>query len=210
MQPVDHFLQQVATDLGDARSGVEVGKMSLRKTEITVKAVDQNFERVLQRVEIALAGWIVHGGAHVRLRFEPECAQISQEMSKDLKSIGHRKTIELQHDRGIKRGHIAMPDIARDAGEEDRGITAFKCPGHRHLRNGMAPSEVFAQKERVNTCRITAHDRVLIIVRKNLRLDEITGAEQFRHRTCLAHGAESTLAEPFVVLEVSALQFLAG
>ena len=46
------FLQKIAADLRDARRRVEIGKVSLRETEIAVEAVDQNLEGVLQRVEI--------------------------------------------------------------------------------------------------------------------------------------------------------------
>ena len=54
VQPIDHLLQKIAPDLGDARGGVEIGEVSLRETEVAVEAVDQNLEGVLQRVEIAL------------------------------------------------------------------------------------------------------------------------------------------------------------
>ena len=54
VQPLDHLLQQVAADLGDARGGIEIGEVSLRETEVAVEAVDQNLEGVLQRVEMLL------------------------------------------------------------------------------------------------------------------------------------------------------------
>ena len=48
------FFNKIAADLGDARGGIEIGEMSLSETEIAVEAVDQNFERVLQRLEMML------------------------------------------------------------------------------------------------------------------------------------------------------------
>ena len=97
-------------------------------------------------------------------------------MPEDLQLIGHRKTIELQHDRRIERSDVAMPDVVRDAGKENIGVTAFKSTHHWHLGNGMALPEIFTQKERVDPRSVAAHDHILIIVRKNLRLDEIARA----------------------------------
>ena len=45
------FFKQVAPDLGDAGGRFEIGKISLRETEIAVEAVDQNLEGVLQGVK---------------------------------------------------------------------------------------------------------------------------------------------------------------
>ena len=58
--------------------------MSLRETEITIKAVDQNLEDVLQRVEIAFFRRIIRHRAHIRFRFEPERAQIGEKVPEDL------------------------------------------------------------------------------------------------------------------------------
>src|SRR5438105_10039456 len=98
-------------------------------------------------------------------------------MSKDLQSIARGKAIELEHDRRIKRRHVAMPDVTRDAGEKDVGVTAFERLGQRQLRNAVLLSKVFAQKQPVDAGRVPAHDHVLIVVRKNLRLNEVTRAE---------------------------------
>src|SRR6202043_3839879 len=122
VQPIDHFLQQIAPGLRDARGGVEIGEMSLRESEIAVKAVDQNFERVLKRMKIALSRRIVRCRAHACFRFKSKIAQISQQMPEDLESIRRGKAIELQHDRWIKRCYVAMPDVARDTGKEDVGV----------------------------------------------------------------------------------------
>src|SRR5579864_8133537 len=99
--------------------------MSLPESEITVETVDQNLERVLQRMVVALFLCICRA-AHLCLRFESKRPQISQQMAKDLELVAHRKTIELQHDRRIKRCDVAMPDIVRDAGEKDISVAAFE------------------------------------------------------------------------------------
>src|SRR5438105_12828522 len=95
-------------------------------------------------------------------------------MPKNLKLIGYRKTIELQHDRRVKRGHVAMPDVARNAGEVDGGEAAFKTHCQWHFRNAVSLPQIFAQKERVNASGVAAHDHILVVVGKYLRLDEIT------------------------------------
>src|SRR6267143_2256727 len=101
-------------------------------------------------------------------------------MPKDLEAIAVWKAIELEHDRRIKRRHVAMPDVARHTGEEDVGVTAFEGARHRQFGNGMALPKIFAQKQRVDTRSVAAHDHVLIIVRKNLRLNEVARAQQIR------------------------------
>src|SRR5437667_12511043 len=116
--------------------------MSLGKAEVAVKAVDQNFECVLKRMKIALSRRITRCRAHACFRFESEIAQISQQMPENLKSISRGKAIELDHDRRIKRCDIAMPNVARHAGEEDVGVTTLECAHHRHLGNGMALAEI--------------------------------------------------------------------
>src|ERR1700704_3832323 len=116
-------------------------------------------------------------------------------MAEDLELVGRWKTIELQHDRGIKRGDVAMPDIARDAGEENGGVTAFEAAHHRHLGNGMALPVIFAEEKRVDAGGVAAHNHVLVVVGKNLGLDEVAGTEELGYGTRLADGAESALSE---------------
>ena len=130
-------------------------------------------------------------------------------MAKNLELVGHRETIELQHDGGIKRSDVAMPDVARHAGEEDGGVSAFETAHHRHFRNGMALPVIFAQEERVDPGGVAAHDHVLIVVGKNLRLDEVTRTEQIGDGARLAHGAEGALPETLAVAGVVTLQLLA-
>src|SRR5947199_10155319 len=95
-------------------------------------------------------------------------------MSEDFEPIALRKAIELEHDRRIKRGDVAMPDVARDAGEKDVGVTAFERLRQRQLGNAVSLSEVFAEKQTVDPRRAPAHDHVLRIVRKGQRLNEAT------------------------------------
>src|SRR5204862_6029771 len=101
-------------------------------------------------------------------------------MPKDLQLIGCGKTLELQHHRRIQRGDVAMPDVVRYAGEEDVGVTAFERAHHWQLGNRIALPKIFAQEKRVNARGVAAHNYVLVIVRKNLRLDEVAQAEQVR------------------------------
>src|SRR5437762_1375680 len=77
VEPVDHLLQQVAPDLRHTRGGVEVREMSLRESKVTVEAVEQNLERVLQRLKMMLSGGISLR-PHSCFGFEPEVAEIRE------------------------------------------------------------------------------------------------------------------------------------
>src|SRR5438046_4861597 len=101
-------------------------------------------------------------------------------MPEDLQLIGHGKTIELQHDRRIKRSDVAVPNVVRNSCEEDVGVTALECAGHGQLGDGMPLPKIFAQEQRVDARRVAADNGVLVIVRKDLRLDEVALAEQVR------------------------------
>src|SRR5437868_14844596 len=103
-----------------------------------------------------------------------------------------------------------MPHVAGDASEEDVGVTALEAAHQRHLRNGMALPEIFAQEESINPRGVTANDHILIIVRNNLGLDEIARAEQIGDRARFAHRTECARAKPFVIVDVSTLKFLPG
>ena len=92
----------------------------------------------------------------------------------------------------------------------DVGVAAFEADRHRHFRNAVALPEIFAEEERVDAGGVAAHDHVLVVVGKNLRLDEVARAQELGHGARLAHGAEGALAEELVVIGVGALQFLAG
>ncbi len=70
--------------------------------------------------------------------------------------------------------------------------------------------EIFAQKQRVDAGRVSTHDHVLVIVRENLGLDEITRTEQIRHCSRLANAANSALSKLVCVFEISPLQFLSS
>src|SRR6478752_7696237 len=101
-------------------------------------------------------------------------------MSKDSQLVGCRETIELQHHRWVKRGDVAVPDVARHPGEENVGITAFECAHHRQFWNGMPLPKIFAEKKCINARGVAAHDHILVVVWKNFRLDEVTRAQQIR------------------------------
>src|SRR4030095_9004805 len=101
-------------------------------------------------------------------------------MPKNLQLIRRRETIELQHDGRIKRRDVAMPDVARYTREEDVDVPAFVCTRHRQLGNRMALPKIFAQEQRIDSRGIAAHDHVLVIVWKNLRLNKIARAQQIR------------------------------
>src|SRR5207248_772719 len=75
LQPIDHLLQKLAPNLGDSRSGIEIGEVSLRETEVAVETINQNLEGVLERMEILLLRAVLRR-THARFRFETECAQI--------------------------------------------------------------------------------------------------------------------------------------
>src|SRR5438309_2411922 len=113
---------------------------------------------------------------HLPFGLEAETAQIGKQMPEDLELVGDRKAIELQHDRRIERSDVAVPDIARDASEIDGGEATLETACHRHLWNAVALPQILAQKKRIDTSGVTPHDHVLIVVRKNLRLDEIARA----------------------------------
>ena len=98
-------------------------------------------------------------------------------MPKDLKLIGYRKAIELQHDRRVKRSDIAVPDIARHSSEVDGGEPAFEAHCHRHLRNAVALPQIFSQKKRVDAGGVATHDHILVVVGKNLCLGEVARAQ---------------------------------
>src|SRR5205823_14254648 len=98
-------------------------------------------------------------------------------MSKDLELVGGRKTIELQHDRWIQGGHVAVPNVVGDAGEKNIGISTFKRLRHGKLGYRMALPKIFAKKQRVNPSGVSPNNYVLIIVRENLRLNEIARTE---------------------------------
>ena len=178
-EPLNHFLQQIASDLRYTRCSIEIGEVSLRESQITVEAVEKDFESVLQRLEMMLSRRISFR-AHSCFGFEPEVAEIGEQMPKNLQFVCDGKAIELQHDRRIKRGDVAMPDVARYTGEENVGVTAFERARHRQLGNGMAFPKIFAQEQCVDPRGVAAHDHFLVIVRKNLGLDEIARAQQVR------------------------------
>ena len=71
-----------------------------------------------------------------------------------------------------------MPDVARNAGEKDVAITAFEWARHWQFGNGMPLPKILAQKKRVDPRGVAAHDHLLVIIGKDLRLDEVAWAQQ--------------------------------
>src|SRR5690349_13232842 len=118
-------------------------------------------------------------------------------MAKDLKLVANRKAIELKHDRRIKGCDVAMPYVAGDAREKYVGVPAFECLRNRQFWNAVLLPKIFAEEQGVDACRIAAHDHVLVVVGKNLRLDEITRTQRVRHCFDLANAAPHPLLEPF-------------
>src|SRR6202022_1564196 len=116
------------------------------------------------------------------------------------------KAIELQHDRWIKGSDIAMPDVARHAREKNVGVTAFEPAHHRHLRNGVASPEIFGQKEGIAARGVAPHEDVLLVIGENLRLDEVTRAEQFGYGTGLTHRTQRPLTKALFLTKVGSLQ----
>src|SRR5437762_13722409 len=98
-------------------------------------------------------------------------------MSEDLQPVAPRKAIELEHDRRIKGRDVAMPDVAGNAGEENVSVATLESLWHRQFGDAVFLAEIFAQEQTVYSGRIPAHDHVLVVVRKNLRLNEVTRAE---------------------------------
>src|SRR5260370_11144742 len=101
-------------------------------------------------------------------------------MPKDLELVRCGKTLELQHHGRIKRGDVAMPGVARHASKENVGVTAFECAYHGQFGNGMPLPKILAQKKRVDASGVAAHDHVLVVVWKNLSLNEVARAQQVR------------------------------
>src|SRR4051812_46486220 len=99
--------------------------MRLRKTKIAVKGVNQNFKRLLDRVQSRTLAF-VRCFLHRRLRLEPKFSKISQQAAENSEPILRGKTIEAQHHARVERGDVAVPDIARDAGEKNVRVAAFK------------------------------------------------------------------------------------
>ena len=131
-------------------------------------------------------------------------------MAKDLELVGRGPAIELEHDGGVERGDVAMPDVPRDAGEKDRGVTALKSSHHRHLGNGMALPIILAQKERIDPGGVPAHDHVLIVVGKNLGLDEVARAQQIRDSPGFTNGAKGAFPKTLAAGGKFALELFAG
>ena len=111
------------------------------------------------------------------LGLESESAKIPQHSGKNAKGIVLRQITEGQHDGWIKRGDVAVPNVLYHAGDKDIGVTAFKWPRLRQVRNRMTAAQILAKEQCVNLGRISADDNVLVVVRENLSLDEIASTQ---------------------------------
>ena len=118
------------------------------------------------------------GRTHRRLGLEPEFAQARQHVAENAQRVGFRKNPEGQHHRGIKRGDVAVPHVARHAGEKDVGVAAFEATRLRKRRNRLPLAQIFAEKEAVDLRRVPANDHVLVVVRKYRRLREPGGTQR--------------------------------
>ena len=58
--------------------------MFLSETEVAVKAVNQDFERVLERVKILLTRAIARRCGRARLPFESESAEVSEQVPENV------------------------------------------------------------------------------------------------------------------------------
>ena len=125
--------------------------------------------------------------AHLLFRLQAEFPQIGEHAAKDPQLVVRREAAELQHHARVKRSHVAVPDIPRDAGEEDIRIAALEGAGLRQIGDRMAPAVIFAQEERIDLRRIAAHDGILVIVGENLRLHEVAGAQRLGKGADLLH-----------------------
>ncbi len=151
--------------------------MRLRKAEIPVERVDENLECLLHRVEMP-ALRVVCRGFDVGFGLQPELAQVAEQRQEQIQLVAARFDVERQHQRRIQRLHVAMPHVANDALVKHVRVTAGKWTRFAELRDGVALVQVFAQEERIDLRRVTAHDNVLIVVGKDLGLDEVARAEQ--------------------------------
>src|SRR5207237_10323120 len=95
-------------------------------------------------------------------------------MSEDLQPIARRKAIELEHDRRIKGRDVAMPDVARNAGEENVSVATLESLWRRQFGGAVFLAKIFAQEQSVYSGSIAAPDHVIVVEGQNLRLYEVT------------------------------------
>src|SRR5262245_61657453 len=103
-----------------------------------------------------------------------------------------------------------MPDVASYPSEKNCRVTAFEPTHHRHFGNGITLAIIFAQKQCVNPSGISADDHILIVVRKNLRLNEVAWTKQICDSACLAHSAKGAFSKTIGTIEIGTLELLAS
>ena len=69
----------------------------------------------------------------------------------------------------------------------------------------MASAQILAEEQRVYLRRVAADDHVLVVVGKNLGLNEVAAAKDCRQRACFANALQSVCAKCALVFAVSAL-----
>jgi len=154
-----------------------------------------------------LALLLICGGFDIRLGAKAELAEIAQQGEQQIQFVALRFDVESQDEGRIQRLHVAMPDVTQDALAENIRVTARERARFAVLRDRMTLMQVLAQKKRVDFCRVAANNDVLVVVRKDLRLDKITRAEQV---TNLPHGRRAGFRHAKMTgdfSEVEALQF---
>ncbi len=210
LEPRDHVAKQRPSARGHIRRGVVIGKAGLRKAKVTVHRVDENLERLLERLEAGARGGR-GGGAHLLLGLEAIGAQIGEDAAENPELVRRRQAAELEHEARVKRRDVAMPDIARDAGEKNVRVAPLERARLRQIGQRMPPAQVLAKEEGVGLGGAAAHDHVLVIVGKNLRLDEIAGAERLGQRArLLERGAGRDMKMGGDVGEVERLEYARG
>ena len=103
-----------------------------------------------------------------------------------------------------------MPDVAGNAGEENVSVAAFESLRHRQFGDAVFLAKIFAQEQTVDPGCVAAHDHVLVVVGKNLRLDEVARAEQVGDSASLAHRAQGAFPETLAGSGVFALKLFAA
>src|SRR5216684_5744387 len=83
-----------------------------------------------------------------------------------------------------------MEHVARDAASAHLGIAAGDFARFVGRGDRMARRKVGAHQQRVDLGSVPAQDHILVRVRKNLRLHEVAGREQFGERSGLARIVE--------------------
>ena len=102
-----------------------------------------------------------------------------------------------------------MPHVLLDARHEDIRVAALERRGLGQVAQRMALRVILAQEQRIDPRRLSAHDHLLVVVREDLRHDEIRAAEKVRQRARLAYVFQRVTLERLKIMQVTPLDFLA-